>query len=87
MSIVENFETACLIDESVELHPFAFRTHTHKHGKMVSGWKVVEDASSGINSWTLIGEHDPMQPQMFYPVANNVTLARGDMIVSGPYRV
>lgn len=31
---VEKFETACLVDEDVELHPFAFRTHTHKLGKL-----------------------------------------------------
>ena len=37
---VENFETACVIDEKLVLHPFAFRTHTHNHGVAVSGWKV-----------------------------------------------
>ncbi|VDK54485.1 unnamed protein product [Gongylonema pulchrum] len=32
----ETFETACVIDEDIEMHPFAFRPHTHRHGEMVS---------------------------------------------------
>ncbi len=28
----ENFETACRIDEDVELHPFGVRAHAHKLG-------------------------------------------------------
>lgn len=27
------FETACEIEDDQELHPFAFRTHTHSLGK------------------------------------------------------
>lgn len=30
---LEKFETACLVDENVKIHPFAFRTHTHQLGK------------------------------------------------------
>ena len=38
----ESFETACVINEDVDIHPFAFRTHTHRHGTEVSGWVVQE---------------------------------------------
>lgn len=34
------FETACIIDEDVELHPFAFRTHAHRHGVKVISYNL-----------------------------------------------
>ena len=33
-------EAACKLTTSLTLHPFAFRTHTHDLGRVVSGWKV-----------------------------------------------
>ena len=56
---IVHMESSCFIEEPVELHPFAFRTHTHKLGKAVSGWKV-----NNINNWELIGRHDPQAPQV-----------------------
>ena len=35
-------EAACKLTTSLTLHPFAFRTHTHDLGRVVSGWKVRE---------------------------------------------
>lgn len=46
----ETFETACVISEDVSIHPFAFRTHTHRHGKEVSGW-VVQEVNNEINEY------------------------------------
>lgn len=57
-------ETACQINEATVMHPFAFRVHTHSHGVKVSGYKIHDD------KWTLIGEMDPQEEQMFYPVKN-----------------
>merc|ERR1712066_50362 len=34
------FETACEIEDQRQIHPFAFRTHTHSLGRVVSGWRV-----------------------------------------------
>ena len=53
-------ETACPIEEPLELHPFAFRTHTHKLGKVVSAFRVSPDGR-----WTLVGRHNPQKPQVF----------------------
>jgi peptidylglycine monooxygenase len=73
----EKFETACLIDEDVELHPFAYRTHTHKNGKVVSGYLVRD------GQWSLIGKKDPQLPQMFYPVDNtNMIIKNGDTVAA-----
>ena len=75
---VTNVEAACKIQTNKQIHPFAFRTHTHELGTVVSGWKVSPDMK-----WTLLGKMDPQMPQMFYPVADNTTtISNGDRIAS-----
>jgi hypothetical protein len=32
---VEVFEVACKIEQDIVMHPFAFRTHTHKLGNSI----------------------------------------------------
>ena len=49
-----------MIEEPVTLHPFGFRTHTHKLGVVVSGFKISPEGN-----WELIGKHDPQKPQVF----------------------
>lgn len=78
---VEHMETSCMIRENVVMHPFAFRTHTHKLGTAVSGWKIDSN-----ENWILIGRHDPQKPQMFYPIEsdpkNELTVAEGDIMAA-----
>ena len=38
------------------------------------------------DEWKLIGKQDPQLPQMFYPVANNLTLSKGDTVVRLNFR-
>ncbi|GIY07870.1 peptidylglycine alpha-hydroxylating monooxygenase [Caerostris extrusa] len=74
----EHFEAACRIDEPVEIHPFAFRTHTHALGKVVSGYKIDKDGK-----WHLIGKHNPQEPQMFYPVKDTKMIVDyGDVLAA-----
>ncbi|XP_055924224.1 peptidylglycine alpha-hydroxylating monooxygenase-like [Argiope bruennichi] len=74
----EHFESACRIDEPVVIHPFAFRTHTHALGKVVSGYKVDKDGK-----WHLIGKHNPQEPQMFYPVKDSkLIIDYGDIVAA-----
>jgi len=68
-------ETACKIRHKKEMHPFAFRTHTHKHGRVVSAYRVRD------GKWTEIGRGNPRRPQMFY----NVTGPAGTTIKEGDY--
>ncbi|XP_037082145.1 peptidylglycine alpha-hydroxylating monooxygenase-like [Pollicipes pollicipes] len=75
-----HMETACDIAEDKLIHPFAFRTHTHALGEVVSGWRVRY--AGGQYQWTLIGKMNPQLPQMFYPVLDNVTLSRGDVVAA-----
>lgn len=75
---IEHMETTCRIEEPLVLHPFAFRTHTHKLGTAVTGWKIDDK-----NNWILIGRHDPQQPQMFYPVSDHdLTLTENDILTA-----
>ncbi|XP_054277713.1 peptidylglycine alpha-hydroxylating monooxygenase-like isoform X3 [Macrosteles quadrilineatus] len=77
----EHMETSCVIKENKTIHPFAFRTHAHGLGKAVSGYLVTTD-SQGQHHWTLIGKKSPQLPQMFYPVANTVTVSEGDILAA-----
>ena len=78
----ELLEAACVVDEEVEMHPFAFRVHTHRHGVKVGGWAVSADAE-GNEQWSLVGERDPQLPQMFEAVANKSLKVRaGDIIAA-----
>lgn len=72
----EHMETACMIKQDVVLHPFAFRTHTHKLGKVVSGYRIRG------KEWTNIGKHDPLKPQMFYPANKGITVTKGDILAA-----
>ena len=78
---VEKMETMCEIDEKKVIHPFAYRTHTHSLGKVVSGYHIRTD-SSGVDQWILLGKRNPLTPQMFYPVVSEEPIIRGDKLVS-----
>lgn len=78
---VEHMETACTIDEQKTIHPFAYRTHTHSLGKVVSGYRVRQD-ETGEDQWTLLGKRDPLTPQMFYPVLNSDPILPGDRLAA-----
>lgn len=70
-------ETACSYNEAPVLHPFAFRTHAHSHGRVVSGYRVRD------GQWTEIGRMSPQKPQMFYNVTNpGVTVKHGDILAA-----
>nr|CAD7442379.1 unnamed protein product [Timema bartmani] len=77
----EHMDTMCKIKEKKTIHPFAYRTHTHSLGKVVSGYKVRANDDK-IDDWTLLGKRDPLTPQMFYPVMNNETIETGDMLAA-----
>merc|ERR550534_743272 len=77
---VEYMEVECQIDEDKVIHPFAFRTHTHALGKVVSGYKVTRN--NYLDEWTLLGKKDPQLPQMFYPIASNTTIRKGDRVAA-----
>uniref|UniRef100_A0A6P7H0C4 peptidylglycine monooxygenase n=1 Tax=Diabrotica virgifera virgifera TaxID=50390 RepID=A0A6P7H0C4_DIAVI len=74
-------ETACELNENKTIHPFAYRTHTHSLGKVVSGYRVTRDRD-GFDHWSLIGKRDPLTPQMFYPVFDDTPISQGDRLAA-----
>ncbi|XP_066567363.1 peptidyl-glycine alpha-amidating monooxygenase B isoform X5 [Amia ocellicauda] len=72
---VTNADIACTY-KSYPMYPFAFRTHTHHLGKVVSGYRVRD------GKWTLIGRQSPQLPQAFYPVNNPVDIRYGDKLAA-----
>uniref|UniRef100_A0A8C1H1J2 Peptidylglycine alpha-amidating monooxygenase n=1 Tax=Cyprinus carpio carpio TaxID=630221 RepID=A0A8C1H1J2_CYPCA len=70
-----NADIACTYTSS-PMYPFAFRTHTHSLGKVVSGYRVRN------GQWTQIGRQSPLLPQAFYPVANTIDVRNGDILAA-----
>uniref|UniRef100_A0A8C8S3Q6 Peptidylglycine alpha-amidating monooxygenase n=1 Tax=Pelusios castaneus TaxID=367368 RepID=A0A8C8S3Q6_9SAUR len=58
------------------MHLFAYRVHTHRLGKVVSGYRVRN------GQWTLIGRQSPQLPQAFYPVEHPVDINFGDILAA-----
>lgn len=54
-------QMSCFFNSVVVLHPFAFRTHTHQMGRVVSGY--VKKSTTG--EWLQIGKRNPQWPQVF----------------------
>lgn len=77
----EHMEVSCRINEKKTIYPFAYRTHTHALGKVVSGYTVRKD-EHGNDKWTLLGKRDPLTPQMFYPTNTKQTIKYGDKIAA-----
>ncbi|XP_060890201.1 peptidyl-glycine alpha-amidating monooxygenase isoform X2 [Labrus mixtus] len=72
---VTNADVACDYT-SYPIYPFAFRTHTHKLGQVVSGYRIRD------GKWTLIGRQSPQLPQAFYPANRDVSVKYGDTVAA-----
>ena len=48
------WDSACRLVGQVPIQPWAYLGHTHKLGRLVTGWTV-----SDRMEWTLLGESDP----------------------------
>ncbi|XP_044030771.1 peptidyl-glycine alpha-amidating monooxygenase isoform X3 [Siniperca chuatsi] len=72
---VTNADIACDYT-SYPIYPFAFRTHTHHLGKVVSGYRIRD------GKWSLIGRQSPQLPQAFYPANKEVNVKYGDTIAT-----
>ncbi|XP_034377099.1 peptidyl-glycine alpha-amidating monooxygenase isoform X7 [Arvicanthis niloticus] len=58
------------------MHVFAYRVHTHRLGKVVSGYRVRN------GQWAVIGRQSPQLPQAFYPVEHPVDVTFGDVLAA-----
>ena len=63
-------------NRKVPMNLFAFRTHTHKHGVVVTGYlKRGENLKE-------IARHNPQDPQMFYPMETELVVQNGDILAA-----
>jgi peptidylglycine monooxygenase len=53
-----NLESACVFDKPFEIHPIAFRAHTHELGVISVGYHIQN------STWNLIGQISPQEPQV-----------------------
>ncbi|KAH7728406.1 Protein PAMN-1 [Aphelenchoides avenae] len=67
---------SCTYDGEVDLHPFAFRTHTHQMGRVVSAYVKHDE------KWTQIGKRNPQWPQLFQPSPPSVVIRKGDFMAA-----
>ena len=65
-----------LKNRPVPMNLFAYRTHTHKHGTVVTGYLYREQNIQEI------ARHDPQEPQMFYPMKKEVVVDNGDILAA-----
>ncbi|XP_051268231.1 peptidyl-glycine alpha-amidating monooxygenase isoform X2 [Dicentrarchus labrax] len=72
---VTNADIACDYT-SYPIYPFAFRTHTHHLGKVVSGYRIRD------GKWSMIGRQSPQLPQAFYPANKELNVKNGDTIAA-----
>jgi len=68
---------SCVNDVNAKLNVFAFRTHAHGLGKVVTAYRVRDGKSK------MIGKGDPLWPEAFYKrVGDVITLQRGDKLMA-----
>lgn len=69
-------DVACVYDDSIPINMFAFRTHAHGLGKVISGYRIRN------NEWEQIAKGNPQWPQAFYPMTNIYSIQRGDTLAA-----
>lgn len=68
----------CRMYQNRDFHPFRFRVHTHTLGVKVGAYRRALGKNSKPE---LIGERNPQEPQMFYPVENDkMVVGQGDLV-------
>ncbi|VDL72877.1 unnamed protein product [Nippostrongylus brasiliensis] len=67
---------SCEYDQDIELHPFAFRTHTHAMGRVVSAYYKHDE------HWTKIGARNPLWPQLFEMITTSPVIKKGDLMAA-----
>ena len=61
------WDSACRLLGTAAVQPWAFLGHTHRLGRLVTGWRVA-GAGGGDMAWAGLGSTDPTLPQSFRPV-------------------
>jgi hypothetical protein len=68
----------CKLPSDGVIHPFAFRTHAHSLGTVITGYKYSPDTKQ----FTEIARGNPQWPQAFYPMKEIQTVKPGEVLVA-----
>uniref|UniRef100_A0A914PVM7 Peptidylglycine monooxygenase n=1 Tax=Panagrolaimus davidi TaxID=227884 RepID=A0A914PVM7_9BILA len=71
-----NNNMSCYYRGNATLHPFAFRTHTHAMGRVVSAFLNHD------NEWQMIGKRNPQWPQLFQKLEKPLEVKTGDFMAA-----
>lgn len=72
-------DMSCRFDWQTSIFPFGYRTHAHKLGKVISGYRFRNE------SFEMIGKGNPQWPQAFYPVGKKpeeIEVKPGDVLAA-----
>ncbi|KAK6030671.1 copper type II ascorbate-dependent monooxygenase domain protein [Ostertagia ostertagi] len=67
---------SCEYGGTTEMHPFAFRTHAHAMGRVISAFYKHE------GQWTKIGVRNPQWPQLFEKITTSPVIRKGDLMAA-----
>jgi len=62
------------------IHVFAYRTHAHSLGSVISGYRF--SAGDKGDEWKMIAKGNPNWPQAFYPMATELVVNPGDILAA-----
>ncbi|XP_046581487.1 peptidyl-glycine alpha-amidating monooxygenase A-like [Haliotis rubra] len=68
-------DVSCTYHEPHPMYPFAYRTHSHGLGKVITGYLFN-------HTWHEIGKGNSLGPQTFYPVSGSYIVKSGDELVA-----
>ena len=71
-------DMSCLMKLDSPIHPFAFRTHAHSLGSVITGYRYRADT----DEYTEIAKGSPQWPQAFYPTKEDFEIKSGDYLVA-----
>ena len=71
-------DVSCKMNLDEPIHPFAFRTHAHSLGSVITGYMYNADTKK----YSQIAKGSPQWPQAFYPMKEPVTLKSNDYLVA-----
>jgi len=60
------------------IHVFAYRTHAHTLGSVISGYRY----SPQSREWTMLAKGNPNWPQAFYPMQHTETVNPGEILAA-----
>uniref|UniRef100_A0A914L920 Peptidylglycine monooxygenase n=1 Tax=Meloidogyne incognita TaxID=6306 RepID=A0A914L920_MELIC len=69
---------SCSYNSDTKLYPFAFRTHTHEMGRLVSAYVK----KSKTKKWLQIGKRNPLWPQLFQLRETPLVIENGDFLAA-----